>query len=661
MTALRLKLLGGFELRDSAGHEVVTRSRKLQGLIAYLAIHLDRPHGRDALASLLWGDRFEAQARQSLRQALMAFRRLPGIEIAAALETDDETVALNAGAIAVDAVEFERLARNGDPEQAAAMYGGDFLAAIDIRSEPFEAWIADERTRLRDLACEVWERLAERNLSKGDADAAVGAAKRLSSLDPLREPGQRLLMRAYVRAGRRTDALQQYQLLTGLLRRELDVAPDAETTALYERIRQSRGAAEIDAAPADHAPGEMLGAARTLPDKPSLAVLPFANLSGDPEQAYFADGIAEDLITALSRIRWFFVIARSSSFAYKGKDADVRAIARDLGVRYVIGGSVRKTDSRIRLTAHLIDGVDGKQLWAERYDRDIEDIFDLQDALTETIVGAIEPKLGKAEQERARLKKPETFDLWDIYQQGMSALYRLTAESLSEAETRFRRVAEADPSFAAAYSGLAEVNYYKLVLGFTDRPNATREAALASATQAVACDREDSGTHCALGRAHTLNRAFDEAIQELQAALDINPSSALAHYGLGAAYVFSGRPEPSLSHLDKAVRLSPHDANMGSFCVRKAYAHLHLRDYEQAIAWARRSLQFPNFQWSRYVVLISALGHLGRADEARSSVEALLRRIPKFSARYALDYSPWLDDEHFRHLMHGLEKAGLAV
>ncbi|MGH6621665.1 MAG: BTAD domain-containing putative transcriptional regulator, partial [Alphaproteobacteria bacterium] len=366
---MRLNLLGGFELRDGAGDEIVVRSRKLQGLIAYLALHLDRRHGREALAGLLWGDRIDAQARQSLRQALTAFRKLPGIETAGALDADDDTVALNPGAIAVDAVEFERHAHSGNLEHAAALYIGDFLAAFNMRSEPFDAWIADERTRLRDLACEVRERLADGKLGESDANAAVDAAKRLVSLDPVRERSQRLLMRAYARAGRRTDAVQQYQALTRLLRQELDVAPDTETTALHEEIRLSRGGAAIAA---DITRPQADRGRRRLPDKPSIAVLPFANLSGGPEQEYFADGIAEDLITALSRIRWFFVIARSSSFAYKGKNADVREVARDLGVRYVVGGSVRATGARIRLTAYLADGVEGRQLWAERYDRELE-------------------------------------------------------------------------------------------------------------------------------------------------------------------------------------------------------------------------------------------------------------------------------------------------
>jgi adenylate cyclase len=395
-----------------------------------------------------------------------------------------------------------------------------------------------------------------------------------------------------------------------------------------------------------------------LPDKPSIAVLPFENMSGDPEQEYFVDGICEDAITALSRIRWFFVIARNSTFAYKGKSPDVREVASDLGVRYVLEGSVRKAGNRIRLTAQLIDGTNGTHLWAERYDRDIEDIFDLQDELTQTIVGAIEPELSKAEQGRAQLKKPETLDVWDLFQRGMSELHRLTVDSLSEAEATLTRVTEIDSDFAASYAGLVDVHYYKLVLGFTEDPETSRKKALAAGRRAVELDREDSRARCALARAYHINRMFDAGILEFQAALEINPSNALAHHGLGASYVYSKSPEAALPHLDNAIRLSPRDANLGSFYVRKAQAHLYLQNHDEAVVWARRALQLPNFQWSRYVMLISALGHLGKIDEARPALEELLCRIPKFSAQYALDFSPWLDNDQFRHLINGLHKAG---
>ena len=395
------------------------------------------------------------------------------------------------------------------------------------------------------------------------------------------------------------------------------------------------------------------------PNRPSIAVLPFSNMSGDPEQEYFADGIAEDLITALSRIRWFFVIARNSTFAYKGRSVDVRDVARELGVRYVVEGSVRKSGNRVRLTAQLIDGHTGNHVWATRYDRDLEDIFAVQDELTQTVVGAVEPELSKAEQERARLKKPETLDVWDIYLRGMSALNALTSESLPEAEQTFSRVIELDPGFAAAFSGLAEVHYYYLVLGLAEDPDAARQAAFDAARRAVELDREDASAHFTLGRAHLVNRRFDDADSEFQTALDINPSHALAHYGLGATYVFGGKSEISLPHLEQAIRLSPHDAHMGSFLVRTAQAHLNLRNHDKAVEWARKALRLPNFQWSRHMILASALGHLGRAGEARPAIEELLRRIPHFSATYMLDYSPMVDNEDFRHMVDGLRKAGL--
>lgn len=397
----------------------------------------------------------------------------------------------------------------------------------------------------------------------------------------------------------------------------------------------------------------------SLPDKPSIAVLPFENMSGDEEQEYFSDGITEDIITALSRVRRFFVIARNSTFAYKGKSSDIRDVARELGVRYVLEGSVRKASNRIRLTAQLLDGTNGSHLWAERYDRNLEDIFDLQDELTQTIVGAIEPELNKAEQERARLKKPENLGVWDIYQRGMSDLHKLTEQSLPDAETTLLHVTEIDPDFAAAFVGLANVHYYKLVLGFTEDPQTTRREVLAAGRQAVALDHEDADSHCAVGRGYLSNRMFDDAIAEFREALAINPSHALAHYALGATYVFQGQPEQSLPHLENAIRLSPYDANMGSFLVRRAQALLYLHQHEEAVEWARRALRLPNFQWSRYVMLISALAHLGQIKEARSALDELLQRIPNFSAQYALDYSPWLDDEHFRHMINGLHKAGL--
>jgi adenylate cyclase len=396
-----------------------------------------------------------------------------------------------------------------------------------------------------------------------------------------------------------------------------------------------------------------------LPDKPSIAILPFTNMSGDPEQEYFADGVSEDIITALSRIRWFFVIARNSSFAYKGQATDVKQVAQELGIRYVLEGSVRKGGNRVRITAQLADGTTGNQVWARRYDRELADIFDLQDEITETIVGAIEPELGKAERERAKSKRPDNLDAWDLYQRGMSHLYRYTKVDLAEAQGLFRSAVELDPNQGPAYSGLAEAYYYEVVYGFADSVADNRERAIEPARRAVALDAEDAGARCTLGRIHYLRREHGPAIMELEAALELNPSLALAHYGLGAALVFSGRASESFPHLETAIRLSPHDPNMGSFLVRSADAKYFMRDYEDAVAWAVKALRQPNFQWSRYAVLLAALGQLGRVDEAKRHLQDLLGHRPDFTVSFVRDTHLFGNSEDFDHYLDGLRKAGV--
>ncbi len=397
----------------------------------------------------------------------------------------------------------------------------------------------------------------------------------------------------------------------------------------------------------------------SLPDKPSIAVLPFQNMSGDPEQEFFADGMAEDIITALSRYRWFFVIARNSSFTYKGRAVAVTQVASELGVRYVLEGSVRKAGNRVRLTAQLIDATTGNHIWAKRYDRELDDIFALQDDLTERIVGALEPELGKAERARAKRKHPGNLDAWDLYQRGLSHLYRYTKEELAEAQRQFRRAIEKDSQLGPAYSSLAEVYYYSYVYGHAESLSECRKQALQVARRAVELDSEDASAHCTLGRVRYMRREHEAAIPELQMALELNPSLALAHYGLGAVMVFSDRAAESLPHLGTAIRLSPHDPNMGSFLVRLADAHLIMGHYDKAIEWARKALGQTGFQWSRYAVLLSALGHLGRTEEARRVLDDVLAQRPDFSRRFVRETHLFVDEDNFAFFIEGLRKAGV--
>jgi TolB-like protein/class 3 adenylate cyclase/Flp pilus assembly protein TadD len=404
---------------------------------------------------------------------------------------------------------------------------------------------------------------------------------------------------------------------------------------------------------------EMPSPRLALPDKPSIAVLPFTNMSGDPEQEYFADGLTEDLITALSRIRWFFVIARNSCFTYKGQSADIRDVARALGVAYVLEGSVRKAGNRVRVSAQLIDGGSGNHVWAQRYDRNLEDIFAVQDEITATIVGAIEPELGKAERERARAKRPNDLRAWDLYQRGLWHTYKRTREDLATAQQMFQRAIEIDPGLARAYAAAEEAFFFQFVGGYVGTGGATKVDALRFAETAAQLDGQDAFNRYALGRALILVRRHDSAIFELGKAIELDPSFAQAHYALAMALATGGRPKEALPHIELAMRLSPQDPYFGQFLVRRAEAYLFLGRIEEAVESAEQSLREPNIQWSRWAILAASQAHLGRLKEARRSIEALQALRPGIDLAFTRDYWPIADATALEYLMEGLRRAGL--
>ncbi len=393
------------------------------------------------------------------------------------------------------------------------------------------------------------------------------------------------------------------------------------------------------------------------PEKRSIVVLPFENLSGDPEQGYFSDGITEDIITELSKFRSLFVIARSSSFSFRGQSPEVKEVSRRLGVRYVVEGSVRRSGNRVRIAAQLIDAVADAHLWAERYDRVLEDIFTVQDEVTEAIVAAIAPELGKAEQQLATSKKLENLNVWEVYQRGMWHLYQRTKDDLAEARRLFEAALSLDPGLSLACSALVDAYYYEVVLGLADSVAENRNKALQVARRAVELDPDDAAAHCAMGKARIVRREHALAVPDLQLAIDLNPSSAWAHYGLGAAAVFSGHAGEAIRHLERAIRLSPRDQHMGSFMVRLAEAYLVKRDYPGAVQWARKALQQQGFQWSRYAALLAGLGFLGEREEARRVLDECLARRPDFSVSMVRDGHLYTDAAALDHYLEGLRHA----
>jgi adenylate cyclase len=397
-----------------------------------------------------------------------------------------------------------------------------------------------------------------------------------------------------------------------------------------------------------------------IPDKPSLAVLPFDNMSGDPERAFFADGIAEDIITALSRFRSLFVIARNSSFTYKNKAVDVRSVGQQLGVRYVLEGSVRRAANRVRVTAQLIEAETGNHLWAEQFDRELEDIFAVQDEITQRIVGALQPEIGAAEWERARRKSPDSLDAWALYHQGIYHLYRYSKADNAEARRLFRQAVEQDDQFAAAYTMLAYACFMAVFDALTDYRVDQLTESFDMAQKAVRLDGRDAMAHAILGRVLSMRHQHDLAIAECDKAIELNPNLSQAQFGRGLALVLAGRPGEAVANLENAARLSPRDPNYYAFLLIFAWADLLQGRYDGALEWARRAVAQPNSGVWGNATLAIALAHLDRREEAREALDALIEEKPDMALSFIAETLPFRRESDRLIFEDGLRRAGLA-
>jgi adenylate cyclase len=389
--------------------------------------------------------------------------------------------------------------------------------------------------------------------------------------------------------------------------------------------------------------------------KPSIAVLPFLNMSGDPDQEYFSDGISEDIITALSRLRWFLVIARTSTFAYKGRSADVKQVARELAVGYVLEGSVRKIGQRVRITVQLIDAVGGSHIWADRYDRDLSDIFALQDEITTSVTAAIEPKLLAAEGIRANLRAPGDLNAWDLVARGLSHFWKLTA---AESETGIKILQEAVqryPSYAPAHSMLAFALVIAVYVGWMP---ADRDLASRLARRAVELDEDDPWAHAALGYLAFTGRQTEDSLRHFQAALTLNPNFAAAYGAQGWALVFDGRSEEALACFDRALRMSPRDPLNGFILAGVSAANYFAARYSEAVEWAQKAVELRPGLLGAHRVLCASLGQAGQVDKAASAMMTLRQLQPNVSVRWVQQSVPYTT-QPMEHFVDGLRRAGL--
>jgi adenylate cyclase len=395
-----------------------------------------------------------------------------------------------------------------------------------------------------------------------------------------------------------------------------------------------------------------------LPDKPSIAVLPFTNMSGDLEQEFFADGIADDIITALSHYPSLFVIARNSTFTYKGHAVDVKQVGRELGVRYVLEGGVRKVGNRIRVTAQLEEAETGNHIWAERYDRNLADIFAVQDEITEAVTVAIAPAIAEAELRRAVRKPTGSLDAWAAYQRGLWHVFKISRDDDALAQKYFQQAIDIDPPFVGGYKGLA-VAYIQAATVLQTRSQAEAySSAEALARQAIALDGTDAEAHSTLAAAMLRHGDYEGALAEAEIALAMSPDLALAHGTFGETLIFSGRPKEGLAAVQTSIRLDPHDPKLALRLNNLASGLYFSGEYEAAVEAAKRAVRAnPDFPLA-YRWLAAALGQLGRTVGAKEALEKAIAIAPATFDMYVRQRVPWHRPEDHIHMLEGLRKAG---
>jgi TolB-like protein len=399
-------------------------------------------------------------------------------------------------------------------------------------------------------------------------------------------------------------------------------------------------------------------AALPLPDRPALAVLPFANMSGDSEQEYFPDGISEDLITALSKLRWFFVIARNSSFIYKAKAVHMKQVAEELGVGYVIEGSVRKSGDRVRITAQLNDVATGSHIWAERYDRSLSDVFAMQDEITDAIVSAIEPQIYAAENFRARRKPPSRMDAWDLVMRALSHFWRVTRQDNVVAQALLEKAASIEPNYGQALGVLAASYTFSAHMGWEELTTAVPIAEKA-ALAAILADGEDPWAHYALGCVHLFQRRFDDSLAAFEMALRLNPNFSLAQGYYGLALSYCGHWEEATVAAGRALRLSPRDPYSAIYCGIGAYAQFVGRNYSEAMRLARDGIRQRADFVGAHRVLTAAASMTGQDDVARAALRELRRAQPNISLAWIAQQMPIKQDAEREHYLDAFHRAGL--
>jgi DNA-binding SARP family transcriptional activator/TolB-like protein len=636
----RLTVLGGFALEMSEGHPIVLSTRKDRLLTVYLAVCAGKPQPRGKLAGLLWADRSEAQARESLRQSLTSLRqafRAAGID---PLQADRDTAALDPSKLDIDVVAFETLARTTDPA-GLELYRGELLEGFDPPTSEYETWLRSERLRLEELAIGMLERLAASELSGSTMDGVVEVGRRLLNRDPLRESVYRTLMRVLQAQGKRAEALKLYKKCRDILKAELGIAPDLETEQLYRDVLTDRTSPPVSLPPTE-ASQEGYGG------RSSLAVMPFDNLSADSALNPLCEGLAEDVITGLGRFRLLSVIDRHSSSVIAKRTADTAEISRQLGVKFIIQGSLLRLPDSLRITVRLVDASRRVQCWGETYTIRGSEVPTLPDKVVGAIVATLHSRLESSLIEQVR-HKPS----WDAYEcvlQGIKHIRGYAPGDNLRAVELFQQAVELDPDYALAraYRGFAD----GVLHNYSAASPEILAASKAMAQQAVEMDPFDPRCQWLLGM--TLAWCGDWAGEEraYRRALELNPGDAniMATYGMLLAA--QGRAEDGIALIREAMKLNPYHPDW--YWIDLGCALYVARRYTDAIeAFLHRSSP-GTWVLAR---LAACYAQLGQMDDAARTVSELMKLKPNFSiADHRVGSWKFADVAHFSE---GMRKAGL--
>jgi len=628
---LTLRLLGRFELTGPDGAMTLPGAMP-KALLALLALADAAGLPRERAVGLLWPERGEAQARHSLRQALTALRAVLG----AAIMADAERLQL--GGVAVDALEFDRCAGGTDPAalaRASDLYAGPLLEGFAVRAPAFEAWLDGERRSRHQAAVDLCHRAARAAAAAGDHDEAIAAARRLARLDPAHEAGQALLIRSLGAVGERGAALQQYRSLTEHLKREFGAQPAAETEAAYRAVLDATRAA-------------------AAPERPVIAVLPFDPGEG-PRDALLSAGVAEELVTMLGKLGDLVVIDRHAAQGY-GAGADAARAGRELDARYLVRGAVRSAGDRLRLTAQLVDASRGSVLWSERYDREIGDVFALQEAIADEVATALQVKLTEGEQARLWRRTARDVEAWLLGVEGLALVRGVTRQGNFRGRHCLERALQRDPDFTLAWVFLGWSRVLDLRSGWDDAAHALAEAERCVA-RALSLDPESADAHSLRGGIDLTLGRHDTALAARRRAVALAPNNSESHAWLAACLYYAGPQADAARHIALAERLSPFYP--GWYPIVRGWTRLaagRLAEAERAFA---ESIDRLPDNLVGYIYLIVAQVMAGKLAAARRTAETGISRSPDLSIGQARRWLLYRDPAMVEHRLDCLRRAGV--